>query len=453
MAGIFTEHTKKQMLLDMVNSFADSATRYYLAIGKSDEWNDSDAAPTPVNSEKEIRDFRNNIQSILRTTDVSFVTPRYNWTTGTTYQAYDDSKTKTNNGSYYVITDTNRVYICLRQGKTDAGVAVSSTVSPDSLGTSTSAGKLADGYVWKYLYTVSSLNQSKFVSANYMPVTYIDSAETGLTTIETAQRNVQNASLVGSIVGYRLVNGGTGYASKPTATIIGDGDSAEVFLTFDSSTGSILKATVRDSGSSFWFGSGYSFAEVSIADSATTQAVIKPIISVNGIGADARDDLRANALMFNAQPNGTQDGNFLVDQDFRQIGLVKNPTYLDSAFTGTAALALDNMEVTSVSGFTSENIKDSLIRGTSSGAGAYADDLDGAIIYYHQNDATGFTPFSEGEQIYDSDNPSRVGTIIAGGLNQGEIDKYSGTLMYIENRSPVLRDAQQTEDIKFILQL
>lgn len=453
MAGIFTEYTKKQMLLDIINDFADSASRYYVGIGKSDQWNDSDAAPTPVNSEKEIRDFRLNLQSIIRTSDLSFVSPRYNWTTGTVYQAYDDSKSKTGNGSYYVITETNRVYICLRQGKTDAGVAVNSTVTPDTLGTSTSAGKLADGYVWKYLYTMSSLDQSKFQSANYMPVSFIDSGATGLTSIQTAQQNVQNAALTGSIVGYRIVNGGAGYATKPNATIIGDGDSAEVSLTFDSDTGSIKIANVRDSASTFWFGSGYSFAEVSITDSSTTPAIIKPIISKSGIGADARNDLRANALMFNAQPNGTQDGNFLVEQDFRQIGLIKNPTYLDSAFTGTAALCLDTMELTSVSGFTSTNAKDALIRGTTSGAAGYVDDLDGAIMYYHQNDNTGFTPFQEGEQVYDSDNPSRVGTIIVSGLSQGEIDKFSGDLLYIENRSAVLRDAQQTEDIKFILQL
>ena len=37
-------------------------------------------------------------------------------------------------------------------------------------------------------------------------------------------------------------------------------------------------------------------------------------------------------------------------------------------------------------------------------------------------------------------------------LTAGEFKPYSGTLLYIENRSPVVRASDQTEDIKLIIE-
>ena len=44
----------------------------------------------------------------------------------------------------------------------------------------------------------------------------------------------------------------------------------------------------------------------------------------NGLGADPRDDLRATSIMFNTKPSGTESGDWVVGQDFRQVGLLKN---------------------------------------------------------------------------------------------------------------------------------
>ena len=50
--------------------------------------------------------------------------------------------------------------------------------------------------------------------------------------------------------------------------------------------------------------------------------------------------------MFNSKPDGTESGDFIVDQDFRQVGLLKNPK-VDSdtgtAFTASTVTDLRNL--------------------------------------------------------------------------------------------------------------
>ena len=48
-------------------------------------------------------------------------------------------------------------------------------------------------------------------------------------------------------------------------------------------------------------------------------------------------------------------------------------------------------------------------------------------------------------------NATNTGTITTD--SSGEIDPFSGKILYIENRAAVTRDAAQTEDVKIIIQL
>ena len=84
MVAIITDRFKKQVLNDLFTDVVDSAATYYIAIGRSQDWNATDAAPTPTNTAKTERDFRNNMQAMKKGEDVSYVIPRYNWSSGTT---------------------------------------------------------------------------------------------------------------------------------------------------------------------------------------------------------------------------------------------------------------------------------------------------------------------------------------------------------------------------------
>ena len=70
---------------------------------------------------------------------------------------------------FYVITPQYRVYKCLNNNS-----GAISTVLPTSISTSASTpAALADGYVWKYMYTLSTIDQEFFYTTNWIPVRYI----------------------------------------------------------------------------------------------------------------------------------------------------------------------------------------------------------------------------------------------------------------------------------------
>lgn len=456
MAAIVTNGFKNQLIKSLITDLADSNNNYYIGYAKSDEWNTTDTPPiTTVNADREERTFRSNLQSIIKTTDLSFVVPRYNWVSGTTYKSYRDDQTSTENGQYYAFTESNRVYLCVRQGKDANGSSVASTVNPDTIGTGTTISgvtqPLGDGYVWKYLYTVTASNLNKFATANFIPVEFVDSAN-DLAAIPQAQKDVQDAAVAGSIIGYNLVTTGSGYTSAPTLTIVGNGANARARASITS--GGAIASVVVDDSAAWPFGNGYEYAEVTVSGGGGSGAVIRPVITKNGLGADPRDDLRATTAMFNAKPTGDVSGDFLIGgQDFRQIGLIKNPkiptsrSSADSDFTGANASALNILTLQSASGIEA----DQLIVGQTDGGQAYIDKFEANKAYYHQNENSGFTSFNVSEVIEDATNATNTGTITTD--SSGEIDPFSGKILYIENRAAVTRDAAQTEDVKIIIQL
>lgn len=458
MVAIVTDDLKKTVVAELISDVGDSASNYYIGIGKSDQWNITDTPPTPVPTDREERDFRANLQSVIKTTDVSYVAPRYNWASGTIYQAYSDEKTTTSNGQYYVMTASNRVYICIQQGKDDAGAIQPSSVDPDTTLTTSGPGvATADGYIWKYLYTQSALRLSKFGSANFIPVEFVGSGS--LTSIETAQKNVQNAAITGSIIGYKVISPGSGYAISDTVTIQGNGSFARAKLTADPTSGVIRKVEIDDSAA-LPIGSGYNFANIKINTSTGTGAVIRPVISKKGIGADAREDLRAGAVMFNAKIVGEAgDGDFVINNDFRQVGLIKNPTVptsraptngaADSDFTATTGSALRILTLDSA--ITTGIQQDDLLVGDNTGAKGFVDKVNGPQISYHQNDNTGYLAFSSADVAINDSLGTRTAAAFLSD-SDGEVNPFSGDVLYIENRSAILRSSVGTEDIKMIVQ-
>ena len=112
--------------------------------------------------------------------DVAFVAPRRNWITGTTYDIYrhdyneyltgtttnlkaTSGATTLSDATYYVLTSARNVYKCL-----DNDGATASTVEPT--GTSTTIISTADGYKWKFMYTLSASQQANFLSTDFMAV-------------------------------------------------------------------------------------------------------------------------------------------------------------------------------------------------------------------------------------------------------------------------------------------
>ena len=462
MSAIITDPFKKQLTQTVFDESRLDSARYYIGIGKSEPYDSSETVPTPTDTPRTIRNIRAGMQSIKSASDLSYVIPRYNWTSGAFYNGYDDdfaSIPATN--SYYVLTEDNQVYICLQQGRTATGAANTSTVKPT--GTGTKPIKTADGYVWKYLFSLSATRSSKFLSSNFVPVEKIlDSSELGraLAGFELLQDAVQNAAVPGQVLGVAVTSGGSGYTSTPTVTISGDGVRANATATV---SGGVVSKIEMDSStdSTMAMGQGFNFASVSISGGGGTGATARAILGPDaGIGADVRDELKSTSLMFNTKPNGIEDSNFIVGQDFRQVILIRNPLHSsDSAadgppFTTSSGKALNflQLQAAAASGFL-----DATITGGTTGAKAFVDEVDSDRLYFHQSEETGFVPFQEGETITGG---GQSGTLIAAGVDadsdafsRDDVDKLSGEIVYIENRAPVTRAANQTEDIKVVITL
>jgi hypothetical protein len=451
--AIITNRIKKQVIESLITDFDSTGTQYYIGVGRSQDWNDSDVAPTELSHQREERDFRHGLQSIKTIADLSFVVPRYNWSSGAVYSAYRDNFVGYPTQPYYVINENNQVYICIENATNAEGVAIVSTVQPTG-NTSGTPFATADGYIWKFLYSVSAIDANKFIAANYIPVKLQGLTDSNSQASDIEQLAVQNAAVPGQIIGYTVESGGAGYTSAPTLSVTGNGSEAQATLSI--SGGVVTKAELIDSSGAFTLGSGYDYAKVTLSGGGTPSkpAKLRPVLSTPlGFGGDPRDDLRSTAIMFNVKPEGAEgNGDWIIGNDFRQIGLVKNMrAYVDGKadsangplFSATTGSALNKLGITGLSG----DQVDVRFTQSATGASAYIDKIDSANIWYHQDEDTGFTEF----------NLSAItGTGISGTVNSvdsAEVYKYTGEVLYIDNRAAVSRSADQTEDIKIVIQI
>ena len=141
-----------------VDSNRDS-DRYYIGIGRSEAWDDTDETPPTATPDRETQvGFQSGLQGVKQVVDLSYVVPRYNWSAGSIYTAWSNKNHSDTTvgalqdraGPYYVITDEQNVYVCLQQGKTDEGIVRNSLYKPDEV-TSQPFEAGPDGYVWKYI--------------------------------------------------------------------------------------------------------------------------------------------------------------------------------------------------------------------------------------------------------------------------------------------------------------
>jgi len=154
------------------NNFKEDVTdsSVYVAIGKSDVWSDStsstvDEAPaTPADNLEDLGEMRKNLIAMKRVTgsDLSNVVPRYTWTSGNSYYAWDSADAEIFDKAFYIVTSEFKVYKCIIAG------GGASSVQPTQTLTVPTAE--SDGYTWKYMYTIGVSDATKFLTNSYMPV-------------------------------------------------------------------------------------------------------------------------------------------------------------------------------------------------------------------------------------------------------------------------------------------
>jgi len=221
---------------------------YYYFIGRFLAWGDETTPDTPQSTDQYEYDTRNSILSVkkIQPTDVSLVVPRRDWATGTVYDRYDgeynvnytsdSGATSPKTAKFYVLTTAFNVYKCL-----DNFNGAASTSQPT--GTNFTPDTYADGYVWKYLYTIPLSLRNRFLTAAFMPV----------------QKSIHNQFYSGGEVESVIIdNAGSGYLGNAYTTLTvngnfrsGTGNSIANLRAVFNGSGSFLDVIVDDAGGNY----------------------------------------------------------------------------------------------------------------------------------------------------------------------------------------------------------
>jgi hypothetical protein len=209
-------------------------------------------------------------------------------------------------------------------------------------------------------------------------------------------------------------------------------------------------------------GTKYTFADcridaISGIGTPSTSAIVTPIIGPpGGHGFNAVNELGGFYIMTNTTISGTEgSGDFVVDQDFRRVGIVLNPYNYGSTTVATAS-TLNALKSMTFSGTPGSFLVDETITGGTSGAKGLVVAFDSTtkILKYIQTQWTGVTTAGD-ETAFTTSEVVTAASAVTGtiaSLTNPEIDYYSGKGIYVEDRAPISRATDQTENIKLIVE-
>ena len=460
MAAIVTHQFRYNNADQFYNEWALANHSFYLYVGRPQPFSagtgggTDSAPPTPLDNTDDAYMYWRDMLAIKRVaaSDREYAIPRHDWTTGTVYDYYRGDYGATVNAAtvetvaggidmfstttkMYVKTTDNNVYKCM--GNNNGGT---STVMPT--GTSNNEFQTSpDLYWWKYMYTLSTTQITDFLTTDFM----------GVATNST----VSAAAVDGAVTQYKIENGGTGFT---TATVSGNtlrGDGTGATFEIETSGGAITSVTSTAAGTN------YTFADCNIAGisgiGSGTGAVVTPIIGPKGgHGYNAIHELGGFYIMTNTTISGTEGGgDFVVDQDFRRVGINLNPYNYGTTTIATAA-TLNALKEMTFSGTPGTFLVDENITGGTSGAKGKVVSWDATNkkLKYIQTQWTGvttagdLTAFAVAEVVTSAS--SATGTVSA--LTNPEIEYSSGNTIYAEDRAPLSRATDQTENIKLIVE-
>ena len=404
----------------------------------------------------------------IAASDTTFVIPRRNWTTGTTYDIYrhdygeritgtttaqtsNSGASTLHDATFYVLTAARNVYKVLDNNNNAA-----STVEPT--GTDVTILSTADGYKWKYMYTLSASEQANFLSTDFMAV--------------TTNSTVSSAAVDGAVNIVKIKTAGSGGAdgTHTNIDIRGDGSGGKVSVTVTS--GAVTAVTVTTPGTGYTFGTISNAQIVAAGATSLSGAELDVIIEPKGgHGKNAIEELGGFYVMMNTSLEGTESantGDFSVANDFRKITLIRDPQSGGSAASASTLRATKAVELTGVSG--SYVVDEKITQATTGAVGKVVEyDSTNKLLYFIQTRHNDEGVDSNGNQTAFSGNnvitgaggatgtpTSNTKTLnnvsLTSGYSASEIDADSGDILYIENRAPITRAADQTENIKLVIE-
>lgn len=491
--------------LDIVGT----SSSYYIALGRAQRWDDELNPPNVSTSQEFETQTRKDILAMkkVESLNVTLGIVRNDWAGGVIYDHYDDVGLDLSTAKYFVINSEKNVYKCIWN---NAGTA--SLVEPR--GTPLSVFELSDGYKWKYMYTVSDGDFEKFLLPDFIPIKESTAGSSIVENIliENGGSGYPNgnypviisgdgigasatAQIVGgTVVSVTLLSGGAGYSFATAALDIpsgmGSGVDFRVIVdrTLNATVQSLVKTlavdgainqyVVESSGVGYTEeltsinvlgdgedavatpivsngrligvnvvspGFGYRRANVVVqgdGSGATVRAIISP---TGGHGFDIISELYTSTILFytSFEFQGAQS-DFFVNNEFRQLSLIRSPQLFNSTAVATD-VTLNACYVISFNRSINLPLD-----------GEFFDPVDGTrlkLIEIRDTNVGFFKtvgsslPYMNQALLSDSDIvPINITNIV-----EPEVDVFSGSMIFIENRTPIIRSKDQTETLKTVL--
>ena len=497
MSAIITEKFRQHNANQFVESFTEAAaSTYYLFLGKATAFSSTttggtdSSPPTPGDSpQEEFRAWDSMLGAkIITSSDIKFAVPRRNWANGTVYDMYrhdySSSNTSTSGTSnlydstFFFLTSDYKLYKVLDN---NGGAAFSGT-EPTSTSTSPFA---SGGYVLKYMLSISTSDFAKYGTTDFIPV--------------TSDSTVSAAAVDGAVESLSIT-AGSGYTDGTYFTAIhGDGTSAGTssgaIARITVSSGSIVSfgltagtdTTIHAAGSGYTFGyvnltAAFIFSDSSLSSSSTLGSGSGGAITVisspdDGHGANVVTELGAHYVMSAITLTQAEGDDFTTGNDFRSVGLVVDPTNVGTSTVATTTTARQTYVVKIDTNSGTFDADEVITQATTGAVGKVVEyDSTLSLLYYQQESYKGFgTNATSGNYVaFSGTNQITGGTSAATGttgassetvtlansntltLTSGyatpDLQEYSGDIIYLENRKPIQRASDQTEDIKIIIE-
>jgi hypothetical protein len=519
MAAIVTDKFRILNASNFIDSVTSGNDSYYVFLGldnptsvgfgRTTNWDTN--IPNPTDNLEYLSHYRDTLLFGKKITSANIrrLIRKVTWTSNTSYEMYrhdysiqnptpNSNSSRLYDSNYYVINRDFRVYICIDNGS--SATTPNGTKSQDEPTFTdlepSAAGTSGDGYIWKYLFTVSPSDIIKFDSTEYVvvPNDWVTSTDSQIVSVrENGNSGSANPNQIKKVY---IANGGRGYNSG-IVDIIGDGFGGRVSITVDSRS-SIVSTQVTAGGYGYTWGivdlgrlRGENIPE---GDAAKLIPIIPPS---KGHGYDIYTELGTDKVLVYARfDDSTKD--FPTDTKFTQVGIIKNPTTFSSdnvVFTENQYSSLGAIKLNSEFGGTpgiGEKITQTVTGGTAEGYIASYDSETKVLKYFqdrslyfgnslNQTDSTDHSRVynfeSTGGSIISTEaspftvsiantfgfptptNKVTIGTKVidlgvtfTSGLANPEINRKTGDIIYIDNRPLVERDIRQKEDIKIILE-
>ena len=499
---------------NVIKGYASAADTGAEAVGGVYRIADETNAPAPLDNQTEKFKVYEELIAAKRveSSNVITVVPRFNWNTVTNpkFDMYkpDYSAAPASGGTakqtatgqntlsaakFYVMNSNYEVFKCLYNKEDTVSGGANASDMPTTANNYVTGVYTGpnDGYRWKYLYTMTTQQVMDFLSSDFMPVgTYAGPA---------AVDGAIDTALIAS-AGSGLPANKTG-ASSLYAPILGDGTGGIVKIETDGS-GAITSAVIQAGGTGYTYGTvalktgtgtgaggdAYGlFSDSTLGTSETIAGSARGAIEViippaGGHGANLSNELNGKRIMVNVRLTYAEgQGDFPVDNDFRRIGIIKDPLQYGSSnyatantLSGVYAVRVTGTGLTS-SSFGKDNLISQTVTGgtakgtvvswkldassTTTGVLKYFQSpeshTDGGVVRAFASDASNAIT-DAGTSVSVNVNTSYASTIegvtFASGLATPEIKSNSGELVYIENRRLITRAADQIEDIKLVIE-